>query len=259
MPNFNEGFPSPVDNIPVNNNENEDIDSEDEFEEKKNKTASVNKSNGSRSGLKVGLLAGLALLGGGVKESKSAEDMFTDKKIDEAGEMIDSIKIKELGTPLGIEAEEEDLEIRIASLNQLGISIEDLEQGWIKYFNSVKDNYQGNWGDVEGRSAYTEMFLAYLNKIIKEKCGKESFVLNEIESKKVSKLFQTRASNEDQAPQTHIGQRSVVGDKIETSFIVDKSTRDKTGKIQFSTVNTNGFPFRDKDGNRLELVFKVQK
>lgn len=90
---------SNFENFPTSENKEEEkkvskFEDEDEFEEKEkekqddeNETQGTNKSKGSRSGWKVGLLSALALSGAVAKE-KSAEDMFTDKKMDKTEQMI---------------------------------------------------------------------------------------------------------------------------------------------------------------------------
>lgn len=246
MPNFEQ--------IPLNK---EIVDEKPEKEDNEN-----NKKKSGWIGRTIKNTAAGLLLATGVGEAVSpgsAEAKFADKNIDLTAEMLDSIKTQELGSPLGIEAEQDDLELRTFSLNQLGISMEDLQKEWLMYFNKEKHSYNGNWGDVKGRSAYAKMFLDFINKKVEQKCGKRSFVLTDKESKEISDQYKKRAENEDQAPQTYIDQRGVVGGETETSFVVNRSKRSSTGDLEFTHVHSNNFPFHDENGSPIELVIKIPK
>jgi hypothetical protein len=246
MPNFEQ--------IPMNE-EIEDTKTEKEDNEN-------NKKKSGWIGRTIRNTAAGVLLAAGVGETlpaESAEAKFADKTLDINGEMLDSVKTKELGSPLGIEAEQDDLELRTFSLNQLGISMKDLQNEWLMYFNKEKHSYKGNWGDVKGRSAHAQMFSDFVSKKVEKICGKRCFVMTDKESKEISDQYKKRAENEDQAPQTYIDQREVVDGETETSFVVNRSKRSSTGALEFTHVHSNNFPFHDENGSPIELVIKIQK
>lgn len=235
MPNF-ENFPS---SAPVPENDT-----------KKDKEGILDKVK--KTGRKVAMVGALTAASLGAINQGHAEspENFNDKK--DKTEQMNKIP----GTLLeGVEAEDEDLEIRTYSLNELGSSPEELGESFQEYYKKHKNKFSGTstFGNKE-RKEWTEAYLQFLNEKFRDKIGGNSYVMTEKENEQITQLYRKRAEQMPQRKQVYIAQEKNVGGET-TTFRQNYSERGKTGKIEITTTASNT-PGID---NNMEFIFKIEK
>ncbi len=209
-------------------------------------------------------LAGLAVLGSSVegkalentaeeefsKQDKDKKELFMDSSAEESVE-------NSIGKVLNIEAEDSDLELRTCSLHELGfLTEEDFDKEFAKFYKQTKNEYTDySVGTTEGRSIYTKLYLRFINQKMKEKGGSESFILTSKEWDEVKAEFDRLSVEIPQRSQVGIINQTIVGNKIETTFAVNRAERGDTGEIEIDHFTTNTPMSLD---NR-EMVIKVLK